>query len=656
MEGYPDTLYLSALGLDNITAVGVGRLSKSHLDGLNAKRVKNVILALDNDEVGPENTVSAVKLILKESDITPFVIDPKLLGLYKDPDEFVKRKGLDEFKKVVAQAVKGTCWIMDRIIRAGSESDLLKVKAKEELLALSLILKDPEDISQLTEKISDFLNVTKNDAKNLFKKARADYRPKKAQDTDGLFWRIEFDEYNEPVLKVSMKDYVDFIIKELFAKHYLGKGYIFINYKNNLVQEFSMPQIKDHILRLIDELDEKENPHKREILEHLYRSVGTYFNEGLIECIPPKKITFKRDEPEKAFVYFKNGFVTLQKCKTMEFRGYEELAHPIWKDSIIQRGFKPREENSKRSEFEQFIKNVSGNNSQRFQSLCSAMGYLMHDYKDKANTKAVILCDEKISDSTSANGRTGKSLVGKALSYMKNSLRIDARNFTFDSQFAFQLVKLDTKLMDFNDAEGKFDFEKLFSVITDDMTVEYKKTQSFTIPFEESPKIMISTNYTIKGTGSSYRDRMFEIEFADYYSDSRKPIDEFHHRFFDDWDEEEWMRFDNFMLECLQLYLDKGLIKSQEINLSKRKLIDATSVDFVEFAESSIEINKEYDLNTLFEGFKKHIGFEFDTWDKCSIKQNTFTKWLKVYAEFSAGQFNKRPSDGKQKVKIITEK
>jgi hypothetical protein len=214
------------------------------------------------------------------------------------------------------------------------------------------------------------------------------------------------------------------------------------------------------------------------------------------------------------------------------------------------------------------------------------------------------------------------------------------------------MVKLGTQIIDFNDVKANFDFERLFSVITDGMTIEYKNKTPFVIPFSESPKIMISTNYTIKGIGSSYKDRMFEIEFSDHYTPEHKPIDEFGHDFFSGWDADEWNRFDNFMLECLQLYLDEGLVSCALVNLSQRKLIDQTSVQFAEFAEKFIELNKRYDLNQLYLEFKKHIGFESDMFDHCPIKQNTFTRWLPIYAHFKGAIYDKTPSNGKQNVKL----
>ena len=165
----------------------------------------------------------------------------------------------------------------------------------------------------------------------------------------------------------------------------------------------------------------------------------------------------------------------------------------------------------------------------RFNSLKSAMGCLMHGYKDPANAKAIIFIDERIGDG--ANGRCGKSLVGKAISHIRNSVRPDGKNFKFDN-FMFQSIKPDTAIIDFNDIKKNFSFENLFSIITDGMAVEMKNKDEIIIPFEYSPKILITTNYAIKGIDVSTVDRQFVLEFSDHYNENNKPIHEFGKNFF----------------------------------------------------------------------------------------------------------------------------
>ncbi len=656
VEGYPDAIYFPALGYKNIVAIGQGSLSEKHLDGLNKKGIKNVIISFDKDGVGPKNTESAIKLLLENSDITPFVLDPNLLDPHKDPDEFVRSNGIGEFKKLNDKVTKGIDWLLEKIfVKNDIVKPIEKQKAEDEIKEIVKLIKSPVDEMLVIRAFADNFKVTKEIAKRTLTLANRENLKKiksnqsSAENLDGKFWNVILPKQGEPSAEIALTNYLDFISEEGFAKHFLDKDYIFIKVKNNVVEEKSLIQIKDHILSYIKNLND---PYKEMILEKMYEEVSRYFSESLIECIPNREINFKRDERQRAFIYYQNGFVTLEKGYDPVFKGYDKLSGKIWEDAILKRDFIQIKTKTNMSDFEKFLWNVSGGDEKRFLSKCSAIGYMLHDYKDQSNAKVVVLCDEAISLNGEALGRTGKSLTGKAIGYFKNSVRIDARNFAFGDRFTFQAVKLDTKVLEFNDADKNFNFEKLFSVITDDMLIEYKNKTPFSIKFDASPKIMISTNYTIKGSGSSYRDRMFEVEFSDYYSDTRKPEDEFGHLFFDGWNEDEWRRFDNFMLECVQLYLDEGLIKCDHKNLAERKLIDSTSPEFVEFADVNIEIEKEYILNELFVTFKKHIGFEGDFFEKCPVKQNTFTKWLPKYAEYRSVHYSKRSSNGKQLVKF----
>jgi hypothetical protein len=183
------------------------------------------------------------------------------------------------------------------------------------------------------------------------------------------------------------------------------------------------------------------------------------------------------------------------------------------------------------------------------------------------------------------------------------------------------------------------------------MTVEKKNKDEFTIPFDRSPKIIVSTNYTLKGTGDSFKARLFEIEFSDYYNACHQPKDDFHKMFFDEWDKEEWNRFDNFMLGCVEFYLKNGLINHTPINLERRKLIDNTSKEFVEFAENGgLALNIEFDKHDLHWKFTSHYQ------DFSQLKQRTFTEWLRRYAMYKGLNYSDRKTNGKNLASISDEK
>ena len=115
--------------------------------------------------------------------------------------------------------------------------------------------------------------------------------------------------------------------------------------------------------------------------------------------------------------------------------------------------------------------------------------------------------------------------------------------------FPYQLVSADTQILCFDDVKKYFEFERLFSVVTEGLTLEKKNKDAIKIPFKKSPKICITTNYAIRGSGNSFARRKWELELYQHYSNNYTPQDEFGTLFFgDDWNSDEWCEFDNYMI------------------------------------------------------------------------------------------------------------
>lgn len=160
------------------------------------------------------------------------------------------------------------------------------------------------------------------------------------------------------------------------------------------------------------------------------------------------------------------------------------------------------------------------------------------------------------------------------------------------------------------------------------MSIERKYKTRTAISLKDSPKIVLTTNYTVIGEGSSFDRRKIELEFSEYYNKNNTPDMEFGHRLFEDWSFSEWSLFDNFMLHCIKVYLKSGVIPPTHINLKQRKLLQLTKKEFVEFADA-LPRNKEFNkLNAYNDFIKDYPDFE-------NVKQRTFTSWLKIYPKYS---------------------
>ena len=278
---------------------------------------------------------------------------------------------------------------------------------------------------------------------------------------------------------------------------------------------------------------------------------------------------------------------------------------------------------------------VGGNESDTL-NIQSTIGFMLHGFKSPAFCPAVIINDAKISDNP--EGGTGKGLFVKSIGKIKKQVIIAGKNFKVDNQFSYQTVSADTQVLAYDDVEKNFNFEKLFNIVTEGITLEKKNKDAIEVPFEMSPKIIITSNYAIRGSGNSNERRKWELEFKQYFNRERTPESELGRMMFVDWDEKEWNLFDNYMIGCLQLYLTKGFVKSKFENMEIRKFIAETSEEFYEWSlmkDNSLirTVNVPINMKTLYENFIEEFP-DFGRGGKRHWSQNYFNKSLLKYGYF----------------------
>ena len=411
-----------------------------------------------------------------------------------------------------------------------------------------------------------------------------------------------------------------------------SKNYVFVKVTNNLIDHTSEKEIKDFVLEHLKTQDDFS-------VYNYFADQTRFFKEDFLTLLGTIDILFIEDTQDTSYLYYNNCAVRITKneIKTID---YLDLGGYVWKDHIIDRNYK--EVPVEKCDYKRFINNICNKDSSRTTSMESTIGFLLHGHKNMSYCPAVILNDEIISDNP--EGGTGKGVFKNALGHMKKLVNIDGKSFTFERAFAYQLVSADTQLLCFDDVKKYFDFERLFSVVTEGMTLEKKNKDAITIPFSRSPKIIITTNYAIKGAGNSFARRKWELELFQHYTKDFTPIVEFGKMFFSDWDTEEWLQFDNYMIECLQLYLSKGLLKSKFVNLKVRQLSAETCHDFIEWCgliEGSIPNRRlvpgvKIYKQELYEDFV-HEYPDYSPRAKYSISRTRFYKWLNAFGLFKEG-------------------
>tara|TARA_R110000851_G_scaffold190072_2_gene340420 strand:- start:9291 stop:11681 length:2391 start_codon:yes stop_codon:yes gene_type:complete len=406
-----------------------------------------------------------------------------------------------------------------------------------------------------------------------------------------------------------------------------SKSYVFVRVTNNLIDHTSEKELKDFILNYLEGIDDYS-------VYNYFAENTRYFREEFLTLLASIDVYFIEDNKDTAYLYYKNSAVKITKDKVLMI-DYLDLGGYVWKDHVIDRTFNICD--IKECDYRVFISNICKSDAGRIESMRSTIGYLLHGWKNLSYSPATILNDEVISENP--EGGTGKGLFMNGLSHMKKLVVIDGKSFNFDKSFAYQLVSADTQILCFDDVKKSFDFERLFSVVTEGLTLEKKNQDSIKIPFSKSPKVAITTNYAINGEGTSFERRKWELELTQHYTKDFTPLVEFGKLMFGEWDDDEWCQFDNYMISNLQLYLGNGLLKSVFINLEIRKLSRKTSYDFMEWCgilnkteKDKFEIDKRMYMNDFYNDYTTENNIP--AYGKDAISRTKFNKWLLSYAAY----------------------
>ena len=407
-----------------------------------------------------------------------------------------------------------------------------------------------------------------------------------------------------------------------------SNNYVFVRVTNNLIEHASEKEIKDFVLEFLLEVDDTS-------IYNYFAECTRYFREDFLTLLSSINVYFIADSKDTAYLYYKNCAVKITKDEILPI-DYLDLGGYVWKDHVIDRVFDICDVVN--CDYEVFIKNIRGNDTSRTKSMESTVGFLLHGWKNLSYCPATILNDEVISDNP--EGGTGKGLFMTGLSHMKKLVVIDGKSFNFEKSFPYQLVSADTQILCFDDVKKNFNFERLFSVVTEGLTLEKKNKDAIKIPFSKSPKVAITTNYAIRGKGNSFARRKWDLELNQFYTKEFTPLVEFGKLMFGEWNDNEWCQFDNYMIKCLQLYLDKGLLKSDFINLKTRTFVADTSHAFIEWCgvidgktHPKLVVNNRIYKNDLYLDFIEEYP-DYAPKGVERFSRNKFGKWLMSYAEF----------------------
>ena len=459
------------------------------------------------------------------------------------------------------------------------------------------------------------------------------------QESNSIFWGYKNSNKNELVITVTLL--IKFLERRGFYS-YLREDNgdtVIIKESNNVIERVSESYILMYLQKYVDRLpdsyyfDGNKNFGKGYI-KRLLNELSIQTFKTVIHNLPIRKVVINKDTRGVCYKYFSNVVVKIT-ADDIELLKYTDLEYKVWKDNIINHKFDLVDiyHTAMAYEFHRKVTttiDIDGKeivDEARFLALRSALGYLMHNYKNDTDTRAVVFCEEQITDT---GGGTGKTLTCKMLEKMGIIMaNINGRNVNFNNRFLFQNVNTDTNVILFDDTNDKFDFTALYSVITNGLTIEKKNKQAIQLSHIDTPKFVITSNTVLTDESNSGKRRKFEVEFSDYFNEEHTPQDEFGCMFFTEWDDYEMNLFYNYMIGNIRLYLQRGLISYESKNLKNRKLSlkidDDDLLDFCEDICREILTNKvNISSKEIFERWK-------ELYTDTAYKQSIITKSLNTF-------------------------
>lgn len=444
---------------------------------------------------------------------------------------------------------------------------------------------------------------------------------------------------------------------------------LFIKIDGNVVKEVMASDIKTFVINWV-----KKKNISRAVLNMVIPS--QFLTEKSLMTLPVKEIDFTDNTYNSQMFFFKNRTVFISKQGIVFLKRFETKSY-VWEDNIIphhieptKKQFKIYKDNSgnweieilnKNSHFLNFLINTSrmywqkeveplkdpearkkyfeenrfcltGKNltedeiyEQKLHLINKlyAIGYLLHNYKDGSKPWAVYVMDNKIPDnSTESHGGSGKSfLISSLFNILIKRKYIKGRDpEVTKSQFIYDGVTEETKIIFIDDAHYYLNMNFFFSELTGSLNVNPKFGKPFEIPFEHSPKFVVTTNFAPKELDPSTLRRLLFVVFSDYYheksdeyDDKRQIVDDFGGRelFKRDFTESEWNDFFNLCFQALEFYLNiNEKISAPSENVRKRNLLHQMGDGFFDFAKSffnSDRLNIWIPRKEIQDAYKTHL-------------------------------------------------
>lgn len=320
VEGYMDLISISQSGITNVVATLGTALTEGQAK-LIKRYTKEVYLCYDSDSAGQMATLKGMEVLNNVGCNVKIIRIPK----GKDPDEFIKNNGIENFRKIMEEALSEIDYkltIAEEGFDLKNTNDNLKFAKKATYIISSL--NSEIEIQHYGKIISEKLGISETSIIEDVKKIKNKGRNRENTQTNFNNLKIEpgFKKSEQMLLAICLKskDYFKYIKGKVSIEEFITpcyKSLLEILYKNNEISESSILlnfNIKSDI-NDIAILFNKEIPSdiNEDMINSYIKVIKRYNIEEQIKSINSQiKICEKSGDNNKALEFF-NQLITLQK-------------------------------------------------------------------------------------------------------------------------------------------------------------------------------------------------------------------------------------------------------------------------------------------------------------------------------------------------------
>ena len=482
--------------------------------------------------------------------------------------------------------------------------------------------------------------------KNISEKGKIFYEEEKKKYEDnyghGIFWKEKIDESG--VYTISREDLY------LCAN---SMGYYKHKDEPVLIEDYKIKKITpDDFYNGLKKYIEKEPVGVKNAYEAFLQNSGKFTISRLEKL--DKDILVKSNK-SISYKFYHNCYIRIDKdgYKCLDYEGLEKF---VFEEDIKNRDFHKIDfELCKLGLYYTFIINCVSdceNDGKKDISdyIKKCIGYYAHDYRDEEGY--LIIATEKCEDFRDGGG-SGKNIFW-ALFKLITTLKSTAASMIKKDNQLLQSWNFE-KIFILSDLPRDFDLIFFKDIITDGAVVRKLYKDEFNVAVDEMAKIGASSNYSFDNADPGIKRRVRAIEFSDYYT-LRGGVRKAHGNkmFPKDWDEMDYLLFDNIMMVCIQEYLkDDGEIERRELSDGGwKKQFDQKYHHLYEFISLNIESfkNSQYrasdfaqiynsycadnnirlkvgptKMNDALDEYCKHYKIGFDKNASCRDSVGTFT-------------------------------